>query len=167
MVGYLEMPKAHCNRRGLSLSPHGYTSPPSMLGQTLPSLGCPARRDVDPFFFAAPWRTKFGVSGGCARKFTLSRGLLKEEPKLEGAGIIRAPPARPVDAPARLMLLALTRVYCLCLPGTKKMVEGVYEQGAKCLVVEDVVTSGMSVLETTASLKVRYPSPLGDAIFPA
>ena len=45
------------------------------------------------------------------------------------------------------------------------MVEGVYEQGAKCLVVEDVVTSGMSVLETTASLKVRYLSPLGDAIF--
>jgi len=37
--------------------------------------------------------------------------------------------------------------------GTKKMVEGVYTQGSNCLIVEDVVTSGMSVLETSTSLK--------------
>eukprot|EP00961_Rhodomonas_salina_P298711 3938318-Rhodomonas_salina.2 len=37
--------------------------------------------------------------------------------------------------------------------GTKKMVEGVYEKGAKCLVIEDVVTSGASVLETSVSLR--------------
>lgn len=32
--------------------------------------------------------------------------------------------------------------------GTKKMVEGVYKENDRCLVVDDVVTSGISILET-------------------
>lgn len=32
--------------------------------------------------------------------------------------------------------------------GTKRMVEGVYEDGQNCLLVEDVITSGQSLLET-------------------
>jgi len=32
--------------------------------------------------------------------------------------------------------------------GTKKLIEGHVEVGARCLVIEDVVTTGSSVLET-------------------
>ena len=32
--------------------------------------------------------------------------------------------------------------------GTKKMVEGVYKKRDVCLIVDDVVTSGISILET-------------------
>ena len=32
--------------------------------------------------------------------------------------------------------------------GTKKMLEGVYNDGDVCIILEDVVTSGSSVLET-------------------
>jgi uridine monophosphate synthetase len=32
--------------------------------------------------------------------------------------------------------------------GTKKMIEGFYRANDRCLVIEDVVTSGQSILET-------------------
>ena len=37
--------------------------------------------------------------------------------------------------------------------GTKQMVEGVFKQGQRCLVIEDVVTTGSSIVETTDELK--------------
>ncbi|KAI5720075.1 hypothetical protein M8J77_001489 [Diaphorina citri] len=37
--------------------------------------------------------------------------------------------------------------------GTKKLIEGVYEKGDKCVIIEDVVTSGSSILETISDLK--------------
>lgn len=39
--------------------------------------------------------------------------------------------------------------------GTKKLVEGVYRDEDKCLVVDDVVTSGISILETVESLRTH------------
>lgn len=36
--------------------------------------------------------------------------------------------------------------------GTKRLIEGVFSAGSKCLVVEDVVTSGSSVMETVEAL---------------
>lgn len=37
--------------------------------------------------------------------------------------------------------------------GTKRMVEGVYHDGQNCLLVEDVITSGQSLLETIAEVE--------------
>ena len=37
--------------------------------------------------------------------------------------------------------------------GTKKLIEGIYSAGDTCLIVEDVVTSGSSVLDTVKDLQ--------------
>ena len=43
--------------------------------------------------------------------------------------------------------------------GTKKMIEGNFGQGDSCLVIEDVVTTGGSVLDTVKVVDWRVHSP--------
>ena len=37
--------------------------------------------------------------------------------------------------------------------GTKKLIEGKYSAGDSCLIIEDIITSGSSILETVSDLR--------------
>lgn len=37
--------------------------------------------------------------------------------------------------------------------GTKKTIEGIYKKGDRCIIIEDVITSGISLIETINSIE--------------
>ena len=47
--------------------------------------------------------------------------------------------------------------------GTKKLIEGKFEKGQTCLIIEDVVTAGNSIMETVASLR-KQDLEINDAV---
>ncbi len=42
--------------------------------------------------------------------------------------------------------------------GTKKLIEGIYQKGQNCLLVEDVITSGKSLIDKDSSFNIKRPN---------
>lgn len=90
----------------------------------------------------------------CAASWELTQG-----PVQQGVDSTRLCAVERVGSSEGLPLLKPWRLLVPLRPqvkdyGTKKAIEGAFKPGMKCLIVEDLVTSGASVLETLETLEV-------------
>lgn len=146
-------------------------NPSKALSSALLSMGAVSLRPSDPFTWASGWRSPIycdnrKVLSDPALRSSVAQWLAGMAADLYPEADVVAGVATGAIAHGVLVADRLGKPFCYVRPkpkdhGTKSRIEGVLPEGAKVVVVEDLVSTGMSSLEAVAALREAGAEVLG------